>query len=270
MEKVQTLNNGVEIPSLGFGTFQIPDGPVASDTVRNALEAGYTHLDCAAVYGNENSVGEGLRKSGVPRDGYFLASKVWNDRQTYDETLKAFQETLSRLGTDYLDLYLIHWPGVHSAECWAAMEHLYETERVRAVGVCNFTVGQIENLLETAEVVPAVNQVELHPRFPQYGLQQYCSGKGIVVESWGPLMQGKIFSVPLILELAEKHACTVSQLAVAWQLLQDNVCLTKTTRPDRMRENLLCPEIDFSPEDLRSLKTLEAERIGPDPEKFNF
>ena len=270
MQKIQKMANGVEIPSLGFGTFQIPDGAPVAAAVRTAVETGYTHFDCAAIYGNEDGVGLGLKQSGIEREKLFLTSKVWNDRQTFNDTLDAFQETLDRLGTDYLDLYLIHWPKPLSGECWSALEKLYEEKKVRAIGVCNFTARQLDELLATAKVTPMINQVELHPQFPQNELQSYCSSKNILVESWGPLMQGKIFSLPLMKELADKYNCSIAQLAVAWQFRQDNIALVKSAKPERIQSNFIVPEIPFTDEDLAQIAAIPAQRIGPDPENFDF
>ena len=271
MQKFQTLSNGVEIPSLGFGTFQIPDGEVTEKSVAAAIACGYTHIDCAAVYGNESSVGRGIKASGAKREDLFLVSKVWNDRQEYSETLKAFDETLERLQTDYLDLYLVHWPKPLSSECWKAMEKLYADDRVRAIGVSNFTITQMEDLLKTAEVVPMVNQVELHPQFPQKQLKAWCEKKGMLMESWGPLMQGQIFDSPLFAELAEKYGYTVAQLAVKWQQMQDNICLVKSVNPERIKANFDVPVVDLLAEDLKRIEDeMTGERIGADPDNFDF
>ncbi len=270
MQKIQKLRNQVEIPSLGFGTFQIPDGNDTINAVCTAIEAGYRHIDGAAIYGNENGVGEGIRKSGIDREELFLTSKVWNSDHGYESTLQAFEDSLAKWQTDYLDLYLIHWPKPLNAETWKAMEKLYRDGRVRAIGVCNFTTRQMDELLKTVEIPPMVNQVELHPQFPQYGLQEYCGERGILIESWGPLMQGQIFKVPLIQELAEKYHCTVAQFAVAWQFQLDNISLVKSLNSERIRSNFAVPEITISDEDLERMESLEGNRIGPDPENFDF
>ncbi|MCG8685049.1 MAG: aldo/keto reductase, partial [Desulfobacterales bacterium] len=240
------------------------------NAVQAAIETGYTHIDTAAIYGNEKGVGEGIRRSGTKREDLFLVSKVWNDRQAHDDTLAAFQESLDRLGTDYLDLYLVHWPKPLSGECWSALEKLHRDGKARAIGVCNFTPGQMDELLKTAEIVPMVNQVELHPQFPQHELQAYCREKGMLVESWGPLMQGKIFGIPLVEDMAARHGCTVAQLAVAWQFQQDNICLVKSVSPQRIRENFQVPDITFDSADLELLAGLEGDRVGADPENFDF
>ena len=264
------LSNGKKIPALGFGTFKIPEGSVVIDAVNDALQAGYRHIDTAAIYGNERGVGEGMRKSGIPREDIFLTSKVWNSDQGYDTTLEAFEKSLERLGTDYLDLYLIHWPKPVSGETWKALEKLYEEGRVRSIGVSNFTIRQLEELLKGVDIVPMVNQVELHPQFPQYELQEYCHTHGIIIESWATLMQGAIFELPLIAELAETYGCTVSQFATIWQLQMGNVPLVKSNRKKRIIENFELPDITISEEDLMRMKAVEGDRIGSDPENFDF
>lgn len=270
MNKVQKLNNGVEIPSLGFGTFLIPDGYEVEEAVGSALNLGYTHIDCAAIYNNEKGVGNAIKKCGIQRKNLFIVSKVWNDRQSYQDTLDAFQESLDRLQTDYLDMYLIHWPKEQSSECWRAMEKLYEDKKVRALGVSNFTIQQMDKLLKSATVVPVVNQVELHPQFPQSELKEYCKSKGILMESWGPLMQGQIFSVNLINELAQKYSCTVAQFAIRWQLQQDNICLVKSVNLERIKSNFNIPEFTIKNSDLIRMNSLIGKRIGADPDNFDF
>jgi methylglyoxal/glyoxal reductase len=270
MVKNYTLHNGVQIPALGFGTFKIDDGPVAVAAVSEALRSGYRHIDTASVYGNEIGVGMGIRESGIPREDIFLTSKVWNSDQGYDSTLRAYEASLERLGTDYLDLYLIHWPKPVSTETWKALERLYAQKSVRAVGVCNFTIRQFDELLEDTDLIPMVNQVELHPQFPQYELMAYCRAKGVLIESWGPLMQGRIFSLPLIGQLAERYHCTAAQFALAWQFQMGNIALVKSIHRDRIKENMEVPDITISQEDLSLLSTIEGQRIGPDPERINF
>jgi len=268
--KSYKLSNGLTIPALGFGTFLIKEGEEVINAVATALETGYRHIDTAAAYQNEKGVGEGIRKSGVPREEIFLVSKVWNSEQGYDKTKKAFQDTLDRLKTDYLDLYLIHWPKPLSGETWKAMEELYQEGKIKSIGVCNFTQGQMDDLLKTATITPMVNQVELHPQFPQYDLQRYNKDKGILIESWGPLMQGKIFQVELAGKIAAKYGITVAQLAILWQFQQNNIALVKSSHPERIKENFQVPDITLSQEDLKALEAMEGERIGADPLNFNF
>ncbi|WP_028975249.1 aldo/keto reductase [Spirochaeta cellobiosiphila] len=269
-DNTYTLANGVKIPRLGLGTYLIKDGKESTTAVRVALEAGYRHIDTASLYKNEKGVGQGIRESGVPREDIFLVSKVWNTDQGYEHTKKAFRESLERLGTDYLDLYLIHWPKQASPETWLAMEELYNEGRIKSIGVSNFTPLQLEELLKTTNIVPMVNQVELHPQFPQYQLQEYCKSRNIQIESWGPLMQGRIFQSAIAQEVAAKNDMTVAQLAILWQWQQGNVALVKSTNPQRIRDNFVIPDKELSTEDLKLLKSMEGLRLGPDPENFDF
>ena len=270
MQKIQKLSNAVNIPSLGFGTYLIPEGDVVVNAVSEAIKAGYRHIDGATIYGNETGVGKGIKQSEIAREELFLTGKVWNTDQGYESTLKAFETSLKKWQIDYLDLYLIHWPTPLSSETWKALEKLYNEKRVRAIGVSNFTIGQMEELLKTAEIVPMVNQVELHPRHPQYKLQEYCKSKGISIEAWAPLIQGQIFKIPLMAELAEKYSCSIAQLAIAWQLRQENITLVKSINSDRIKSNLQLPRIEIDAEDLDRMKSLEGKMLGPDPETFGF
>ena len=218
-----TLSNGVKIPCIGYGTFKTPNGAAVVDSVVNAIRAGYRHIDTAHRYDNEEGVGEGIRKSGIPREEIFVTSKLGNHHHGYKETLEAFDLSLKKLGLDYLDLYLIHWPAPlvcrdvykqKNAETWRAMEELYRAGKVRAIGLSNFWQNHIEALLETAEVRPMVNQLEIHPQFPHQELLDYCAEQQIQVESWGPLIQGKAFQYPVLKEVGEKHGKTVAQVCV--------------------------------------------------------
>ncbi|MBZ4669204.1 MAG: yvgN, partial [Defluviitaleaceae bacterium] len=223
-----TLHNGVKMPWLGFGTFKITEEGQVENSVLEALKVGYRHIDTAAVYGNEESVGRAMKNSGVKREEIFLTSKVWNSDQGYDSTLRAFEASLKRLDTDYLDLYLIHWPKPLNKETWRALEKLYKEKRVRAIGVSNFKVYHLEELMESCEIVPMVNQVEYHPRLQQTDLLEFCKKHNIQLEAWGPLMQGKIFDIPLMKELSEKYNKTISQIALRWDLQTGVVTIPKS------------------------------------------
>lgn len=222
-----TLHNGVKMPWLGFGTFKITEEGQVENSVLEALKVGYRHIDTAAVYGNEESVGRAMKNSGVKREEIFLTSKVWNSDQGYDSTLRAFEASLKRLDTNYLDLYLIHWPKPLNKETWRALEKLYKEKRVRAIGVSNFKVYHLEELMESCEIVPMVNQVEYHPRLQQTDLLEFCKKHNIQLEAWGPLMQGKIFDIPLMKELSEKYNKTISQIALRWDLQTGVVTIPK-------------------------------------------
>ena len=264
------MANGTEIPQVGFGTFKIPDD-ISAQSVKYALEAGYRHIDTAAIYKNENGVGLGIKESGVPREEIFLTSKLWNEDQGYDSTLKAFDESLKKLGTDYLDLYLIHWPKNKNKESWKALEKLYKDGRVKAIGVSNFKEHHLDDLLTEAEIVPMINQVELHPQFPQEELRNYCSKKGILVEAWGSLMQGQIFDKELIKEIAQKHNKTVSQIGIRWAVQNGIVTIPKSTHEQRIKENASVFDFELDNEDMIKIAELNTGiRIGRDPDKIDF
>lgn len=267
MNSATTLHNGVKMPWLGFGTFKITEEGQVEKAVLEALKVGYRHIDTAAIYGNEEGVGKAIKESGVKREEIFLTSKVWNGDQGYDSTLKAFEASLKRLGTDYLDLYLIHWPKPLNKETWRALEKLYKEKRVRAIGVSNFKVHHLEELLESCEIVPMVNQVEYHPQFPQTEVFEFCKKYNIQLEAWGPLMQGKIFGIPLMKELSEKYNKTISQIALRWDIQTGVVTIPKSVTPERIKENADIFDFEISQEDMERIAELNTgERIGRDPD----
>ncbi|NLM13343.1 MAG: aldo/keto reductase [Epulopiscium sp.] len=267
MNSATTLHNGVKMPWLGFGTFKITEEGQVEKAVLEALKVGYRHIDTAAIYGNEEGVGKAIKESGVKREEIFLTSKVWNGDQGYDSTLKAFEASLKRLGTDYLDLYLIHWPKPLNKETWRALEKLYKEKRVRAIGVSNFKVHHLEELLESCEIVPMVNQVEYHPQFPQTEVLEFCKKHNIQLEAWGPLMQGKIFGIPLMKELSEKYNKTISQIALRWDIQTGVVTIPKSVTPERIKENADIFDFEISQEDMERISELNTgERIGRDPD----
>lgn len=266
-----TLNNGVKIPWLGFGTYKIERGEDTVVAVREALLMGYRLIDGAAIYGNEEGVGQGIRDSGVPREDIFLTSKVWNTDQGYEETLQAFEESCRKLQTDYLDMYLVHWPKDKTRETWRAMEKLYRDGRVKAIGVCNFKIHHIDTLLEVAEVKPVVNQVEFHPYFVQTDLMNHCKENDIMIQAWAPLMQGKIFEVKELNEMAKKYGRTVAQIALRWDLQMGIITIPKTVQPHLIRENSQIFDFELSPEDMEKITGLDmGQRIGPDPDTIDF
>lgn len=263
-----TLNNGVKMPMLGFGTFKIPDGEVVIQSVRKALESGYCHVDTAAYYKNEIGVGEGIRQSGVARSEIFLTDKVWGSDSGYENTLKAFDISLKRLGVDYLDLYLIHWPNSKNKDTWRAFERLYKEERVRAIGVSNFHIHHLESLLAECEIKPMVNQIEFHPRLLQTSLLEYCKKQQIQYEAYSPLMQGKIFSIPLLVEMAEKYGRTVAQIVLRWNIQMGVVTIPKSTHPERILENKRIFDFEISEEDMQAICLLDkGQRVGHDPDR---
>ncbi|MCQ4086478.1 aldo/keto reductase [Saccharibacillus sp. JS10] len=266
------LNNGVEMPWFGLGVWQVEDGSEAKDSVNAAIKAGYIGIDTAAAYKNEKSVGEAIKESGVNRDDLFITSKVWNGDQGYEETLAAFEATMEKLDLDVLDLYLIHWPvkGKYK-DTWRAMEKLYKDGRIRAIGVSNFQPHHLDDLLEDAEVVPAVNQVEFHPLLTQNELLDYCAKKGIQVEAWSPLARGLLFDNEVVKGLGEKYSKSPAQILLRWVLDKGVVVLTRSVKESRIIENADLFDFVLTPEEVSSLEALNNnQRTGPDPDNFNF
>lgn len=263
------LNNGVRMPQLGLGLWETGDGEEAAQAVSAAIAHGYRSIDTAAAYGNESGVGQGIARSGIGRTELFVTTKVWNADQGYDSTLRAFETSLGKLGLDYIDLYLIHWPGFDLyTETWKAMERLYAEGRVRAIGVSNFEVHHLENLLSSCTVVPSVNQVELHPLLNQQELRDYCRGKRIAIEAWSPIMKGKL-DYPAIRALAAKHGKTPAQIVLRWDIQLGVVTIPKTVNPLRMRENADIFDFTLSTEDMDELNGMNANlRFGHHPDTF--
>jgi diketogulonate reductase-like aldo/keto reductase len=268
-----TLNNGVEMPQLGFGVWQVPDDE-AEQAVSTALEAGYRSIDTAAIYGNEEGTGKAIASSGVPRKDIFVTTKLWNGDQGYDSTLRAFDTSLAKLGLDYVDLYLIHWPlpaRDRYVDTYKAFEKLLADGRVRAVGVSNFLPEHLERLTGETSVVPAVNQIELHPHLQQQASREFHAARGIATEAWSPLGQGKgLLEVPAIVAIARKHERTAAQVVLRWHLQLGNVVIPKSVTPSRIQENIDVFDFSLDDEDLAAISALnEDRRIGPDPATFD-
>jgi len=261
------LNNDVRMPILGLGVYQSPPGGVTRNAVNFALRIGYRHVDTARIYGNEADVGEAVRESGVPREDLFVTTKLWNSDQGYDSTLRAFEGSLKRLGLDYLDLYLVHFPVPDvRKETWRAMETLLQKERCRAIGVSNFTIRHLEELIEESHVTPSVNQVEFHPFLYQKELLKYCQNRGIQVEAYSPLARGERLKHPRIISLATKYSKTPAQLMIRWGIEHGLVVIPKSTREERIRENSQVFDFDISDDDMRSLDSLNQDlRLNWDP-----
>jgi 2,5-diketo-D-gluconate reductase A len=264
-----TLNNGVRMPQLGFGVFQVGDDE-ATAAVATALDCGYRSIDTAALYGNEHGVGVAVRASGIPREELFVTTKLWNADHGADRVRPAFERSLDKLGLDYVDLYLIHWPVPSKdlyVETWRAFERLHADGRVRAIGVSNFTAAQLRRLLHETDVVPAVNQIELHPGFQQPELRDLHREQGIVTEAWSPLGQGAALRSPVITRLADRYGRTPAQVVLRWHLELGNVVIPKSVTPARIRENIAVFDFRLSSEDVREIAGLETgRRIGPDPD----
>jgi len=276
LQSTTTLSNGVTMPWLGLGVFQVEEGDTLIEAVKSAIKFGYRSIDTAAVYGNEQGVGQAIREAiaetGIERSELFITSKVWNADLGYEETLAAFDVTMAKLGLEYLDLYLIHWPkkGKYK-EAWRAIETLYKQGRVRAIGVSNFQIHHLEDVMAGAEIVPMVNQVEYHPHLTQLALREFCAKHGIQLEAWSPLKQGQLLNEPTIAKLASKYGKSISQIIIRWDLQNGVVTIPKSVKPHRIAENGSVFDFALSDEDMALLNSLNRdERVGPDPDNFNF
>lgn len=254
-----TLNNGVQMPLEGFGVFQVPEAAVCEQAVSDALEVGYRLIDTAAAYFNEEAVGAAIKKSSIPREELFITTKLWIQDASYEGAKAAFQTSLDKLGLDYIDLYLIHQPMSDYYGAWRAMEELYEAGKIRAIGVCNFYPGRLADLCANAKVMPAVNQVELHPFFAQAGALETMKEYGVQPEAWGPLAEGKhnIFTHPVLTEIGGKYGKTAAQVALRWNAQRGVVIIPKSTHKERMEENMDIWDFSLSDEDMAAISKLD-------------
>jgi diketogulonate reductase-like aldo/keto reductase len=270
-------NNGIKIPCIGFGTWQTPEGLLAVNAVKYAIEAGYRHVDTADIYQNEESVGLGIAQSGIDRGNVFITTKLWNTKRGYEPTLKAFAESIRKLKVEYVDLYLIHWPANTTgwekinADTWRAFETLYKDGRIRAIGLSNFLAHHIESLLHTAEVLPAVDQIEFHPGYMQADTLAFCKAHHIVVEAWSPLGSGRLLDNPQLKEIARHHGVSVAQLCIRWCLQNDTLPLPKSVTPQRILENADVFGFTLSDADMQAINNLPyMGGSGLHPDKIDF
>ncbi|WP_410974223.1 aldo/keto reductase [Bacillus cereus] len=276
LQSKAVLNNGVEMPWFGLGVFKVEEGPELVEAVKSAIKAGYRSIDTAAIYGNEKAVGEGIRAgieaTGIAREELFITSKVWNADQGYETTIAAYEESLKKLGLDYLDLYLVHWPSEGKyKDTWRALETLYKEKRVRAIGVSNFQIHHLQDVMKDAEIKPMINQVEYHPRLTQKELQAFCKEQGIQMEAWSPLMQGQLLDNETLQEIAEKHGKTTAQVILRWDLQNGVIIIPKSTKEHRIIANADVFNFELTKEDMEKIDALnQNHRVGPDPDNFDF
>lgn len=270
LKDTTTLHNGVKMPWFGLGVYKAKEGEEVIQAVKAAIKNGYIAIDTAALYENEEGVGQAIKESGVPREELFVTSKVWNTDQGYESTLKAFETSLNKLGFDYLDLYLIHWPGPDANkywETWKALEKLYKDGRVRAIGVCNFHIHHLEDLIAHSEIKPMVNQVEYHPNLTQTALRDFCRKEGIQLEAWAPLKRGDLFNDPVIIEIAQKHNKTAAQVILRWDLQNEVVTIPKSVKEERIISNADVFDFELSAADMEKISCLNKDsRVGPNPD----
>lgn len=271
MDKMKKLANGLEMPRLGLGVWRVNDDD-ATNSVKWAISNGYQLIDTAAVYKNEEGVGEGIRQAGVNREDLFITTKLWNADQGYESAHQAFNDSLERLGLDYVDLYLIHWPveGKFN-DSWRAMEEIYESGRAKAIGVSNFHQHHIEELMTTAKIKPMVNQIELHPTLTQVQLRDFLFKEDIAIEAWSPLGQGKILQNETLVEIGQKYDKTAAQVIIRWHLQSDIIVIPKSVHENRIKENFDVFDFELGEEDMDQIDSLNInERLGADPDNFDF
>lgn len=276
LQSATTLHNGVNMPWFGLGVFKVEEGTEVVEAVKTAIKNGYRSIDTAAIYQNEEGVGEGIRiglkEAGISREDLFVTSKVWNADFGYDSTIEAYETSLKKLGLDYLDLYLIHWPveGKYK-DTWKALEYLYENGRVKAIGVSNFHIHHLKDILKDAKIIPMVNQVEFHPKLIQTELLSFCKEHQIQMEAWSPLMQGQLLEDSTLKEIADAHGKSVAQIILRWDLQNGVITIPKSIKEHRIIENSSIFDFELTPEDMSKINALnENKRVGPDPDNFDF
>lgn len=257
VEKFMLLINGVKIPSIGFGTYKSGDDEETAKIIKNALNLGYKMIDTASFYNNEVGIGNGIKESDIDRKDIFIVTKLWNDDHGYDNTIEAFNKSLNNLQVDYIDLYLIHWPNKLNAETWRAFEHLYETKKVKAIGVCNFKVEHLEELKKTAKIMPMVNQVEIHPFSTKNNIINYCKDNNIKVVAWSPISRGRVLSNDLMIDLSQKYKKSIVQIVLRWHMQKGVIPIPKSSNENRIKENIDIFDFEISSEDMKAIDSLD-------------
>lgn len=257
LKKIIKLSNGLNIPSIGFGTYKSGNEKETSEIIKNALKLGYKMIDTASFYNNEVAIGKGIKESGVNREEIFLVTKLWNDDHGYDNTIKAFNKSLENLQVDYIDLYLVHWPNKLNAETWKAFEDLYESGKIKAIGVCNFKIDHLEDLKKTAKIMPMVNQVEIHPFSIKNELIDYCNSNNIKVVAWSPISRGRVLSNDLMIDLSEKYKKSIVQIVLRWHMQKGVIPIPKSSNIDRVKENIDVFNFSISDEDMKAIDSLD-------------
>ncbi|NBJ68250.1 aldo/keto reductase [Roseburia sp. 1XD42-34] len=271
LQDTVVLNNRVKMPGFGLGVYKVKNGRTVKTAVHAALENGYRLIDTASFYDNEIGVGEALKEANLPREEWFITTKVWNDQQGYEATKKAFERSLQKLGLDYIDLYLIHWPvkGMY-VDTWKAMEELYHSGKVRAIGVSNFHQHHLENLMANREIVPAINQVEYHPHLTQETLHAFCKQHGIQLEAWSPLKRGQLLDDPFLTSLGKKYGKTAAQIILRWNIQNEVITIPKSTKPSRIKENAAIFDFSLTEDEMKQINSLNKnERSGTNPNSFD-
>lgn len=255
-EKFRVLNNNIKIPSIGFGTYKSGSDEETKEIVKCALKTGYRMIDTASFYGNEKGVGDGIKESEVKREDIFLVTKLWNNDHGYKNAINAFYKSLEKLQTDYLDLYLIHWPNKLNADTWKAFEDIYKSGKVRAIGVCNFKIGHLDQLKKTAEIMPMVNQIEMHPLSTKDEMIKYCKENNVQPVAWSPIMRGRLFSNEFMIKISEKYKKSIAQIILRWHMQKGVIPIPKSSNRNRIEENFDIFDFEISNEDMNAIDLL--------------
>lgn len=267
LNETTKLINNIEIPTIGFGTYKLGNEEESIASIKKALELGYRHIDTASFYGNEEFIGKAIKNSKIRREDIFLATKLWQDSHGYENTINAFYESIKKLKVDYLDLYLIHWPTKNNSETWRALEDLYNEGKIKAIGVCNFKIGHLEELKKTARITPMINQIEIHPGYTRKEIIEYCIKNNIQVVAWSPIMRGKLLDNDKMINLSKKYNKSITQIILRWHIQNNIIPIPKSSNKFRMKENIEIFDFVIEPEDLKIIDSLNSnESVSGVPE----